>query len=174
MLPLIAAHKPVTATINLLVLIREADTCWDHIADQSTSAAAQWITDTILRSVSSCIPLTALRSRTSSNPWLNDRSTVLVDAKRAAEGTLPEKETTLACSAGLAAACHGHTARTVQKMRCRGQAVVEEGKASYETRSPGDQAPAWASLVMDAHGKANLCVGTFPGNCKLLCLRRNS
>ena len=64
-----------------------ADTCWDHIADQCTSAAAKRITDTILRSANSCIPLTTLRSRKSSQPWLNDRSAALVDAKRAAEGT---------------------------------------------------------------------------------------
>ena len=33
-----------------------AGTCWDHIFDQSTSAAAQWITDTILRSARSFGP----------------------------------------------------------------------------------------------------------------------
>ena len=75
-----------------------AGTCWDHIVDQSTSSAAQRITDTIPRSASS--------------------SVALVDAKRAAEGTPLEKETTLTCSAGLAAAYHDCTARTAQKMRC--------------------------------------------------------
>ena len=40
-----------------------ADTCWDHIADQSTTAAAKWITDTILRSASSYIPFCALRTK---------------------------------------------------------------------------------------------------------------
>ena len=94
-----------------------ADTCWDHIADQSTTAAAKWITDTIHRSASSCIPLSTLRTKKSSHPRLNDRSIALVDAKRTAKGTPFEKEATLACSAGLAAACH-YTARTAQKMRC--------------------------------------------------------
>ena len=88
------------------------------IADQSTSAAAQWITDAILRSARSCIPLTTLRSRKSSHPWLNDRFVALVDAKRAAEGTPPEKETTLACTVRLPATYHDCTARIAQRMRC--------------------------------------------------------
>ena len=125
--PLIADHKPVTALIKSLgaLTIRQdslADTCWDHIADQSTFAAAQWITDTILRSAGSCVPLTALRSRKSSHPWLNGRSVALVDAKRAPEWTPLENERSLACSAGLAPAYRGYTARTDEKMRCLGQA----------------------------------------------------
>ena len=135
---MIADHKPVTATLKLsvpshVVAGRKvwrygqadwerlhdslADACWDHNADLSTTAAAKWITDTILRSASSCIPLSTLRTNKSSHPWLNDRSIVL-DAKRTAEGTPFEKEATLACSAGLAAAYHDNTARTAQKMRC--------------------------------------------------------
>ena len=64
---MIADHKPVTATLKLTVPSHVvavwrygqadwerlhdslADTCWDHIADQSTTAAAKWITGTILR-----------------------------------------------------------------------------------------------------------------------------
>ena len=96
---MIAYHKPVTATPTSRGQTQgvEADwgrlhdslahTCWDHIADQCTSAAAKWITDTILRSASSCIPLATFRPRKSSHSWLNDRSVALVDAKRAAEGT---------------------------------------------------------------------------------------
>ena len=107
-LPLIADHKLVTATLKLSVPSQVeagrkvwrygqadwerlhdslADTCWDHIADQSTTAAAKWITGTILRSASSCIPLSTLRTKKSSHPWLNDRSIALVDAKRTAEET---------------------------------------------------------------------------------------
>ena len=52
-----------------------------------TSAAAKWITDTILRSASSCIPLTTIRSRKTSYAWLDDRSVALVDANRAAKLT---------------------------------------------------------------------------------------
>ena len=134
-LPMIADLKPVTATLKLsvpshVVAGRKvgrygqadwerlhdslADTCWDYIADQSTTAAAKWITDTILRSASSCIPLSTLRTK-KSHPWLNDRTIALVDAKRTAEGTPLEKEATLACSASLAAAYHDYTARTAQK-----------------------------------------------------------
>ena len=84
----------------------------------SPPAAAKWITDTILRSASSCIPLSTLSTKKSSHPWLIDRTIAFVDAKRTAEGTPLEKEATLACSAGLAAAYHDYTARTAQKMRC--------------------------------------------------------
>ena len=89
-LPLIADHKPVAATLKLSVPSQVeagrrvwrygqadwerlhdslADACWDHIADQSTTAAAKWITGTILRSASSCIPLSTLRTKKSSHPW---------------------------------------------------------------------------------------------------------
>ena len=106
-LSMIADHKPVTATLKLsvpshVVAGRKvwrygqadwerlhdllADTCWDHIADKSTTAAAKWITDTTLRSASSCIPLSTLSTKKSSHPWLNDRTIALVDAKRTAEG----------------------------------------------------------------------------------------
>ena len=61
--------------------------------------------------------LPPLRPRRSiSHPWLNDRTIALVDAKRTAEVTPLEKEATLACSAGLAAAYHDYTARTAQKI----------------------------------------------------------
>ena len=126
-LPMIADNKPVTATLKLSVPSHVvsgrkvwrygqadwerlhdslADTCWDHIADQSATAAAKWI------------PLSTFSTIKSSHPWLNDRTIALVDAKRTAEGTPLEKEVTLACSAGLAAAYHDYTARTAQKMRC--------------------------------------------------------
>ena len=126
-LPLIADHKPEPATLKLSVpsqvvaerkvwSFRDAD--WERLQDSlDESDAAQWITDSILRSARSCIPLTTLRSRKSSHPWLNDRSVALIDAKRAAERTPLEKETTPACSAGLAAAHLDYTARTAQKMR---------------------------------------------------------
>ena len=79
--PMIADHKPITATLKLsvpshVVAGRQvwrygqadwerlhdslADTCWDRIADQSTTTAAKRITDTILRSECSCIPLSTL------------------------------------------------------------------------------------------------------------------
>ena len=73
------AHR-VTLLENSLV----AERSWVIL---HTSAAAKWITDTILRSASSCIPLTTLRCRKSSQAWLDDRSVALVDANRAAEGT---------------------------------------------------------------------------------------
>ena len=50
----------------------------------------------------------------SSHQGLNDRSVALVDAKQAAEGTPLEKETTLARSAGLAAAYHDYAAHAAQ------------------------------------------------------------
>ena len=136
---MVANHKPITATPKLsvpshVVAGRKvwrygqadwerlhdslADACWDHIADQSTTTAAKWITDTILRSASSCIPLSTLSTKKSSYPWLNDRAIALFDAKRTAEGTPLEKEATLACSAGLEAAYHNYTARIAEKMRC--------------------------------------------------------
>ena len=58
-----------------------------------------------------------LRARKSTHPWLNDCAVALVDAMRAAQGTLLERERTLACSAGLAAECHDYIVRTDQKMR---------------------------------------------------------
>ena len=79
-----ADHKPIIATLKLsvpshVVAGRKgwrygqadwerlhdsvADTCWDHIADQSTTTAAKWITDTVLRSASSCIPLSTLSTK---------------------------------------------------------------------------------------------------------------
>ena len=124
-LPMIADHKLITATLKLsapshVVAGRKvwrsgqadwerlhdslADACWDHIADQSTTTAAKWITDTILRSASSCILLSTLSTTKSFHPWLNDRAIALVDARRTAEETPLEKEATLACSAGLEAA----------------------------------------------------------------------
>ena len=137
-------HRPVTATLKLSVpsqvvaerkvwLFRDADlerlqdsladTCSGHIADQSTSSATERITDTtILRSARSCIPLTTLPSGKSSHPWFTYLSVVLVDARRAAEGTPLEKETTLTCSAGPAAAYHDYTAHTALKMPCLGTA----------------------------------------------------
>ena len=76
-LPMVADHKPITATLKLCgrkvwrygqadwERLRDslADTCWDHIADQSTTTAAKWITDTILLSASSCIPLSTLSTK---------------------------------------------------------------------------------------------------------------
>ena len=183
-LPLIADHKPVTATLKLSVpsqvvagrkvwryrqadweRLRDllADTCWGHIDGQSTTVATKWITDTVLRAASSCIPLTTLRSHKSSHPWLNDRSIALVDAKRTAEGTPFEKEATLACSVGLAAAYHDYTTRTSQNMRDlksssklwwkKAKEVMkhEAQVSSIPARKTNDG--AW---VLDAQGKANL------------------
>ena len=193
-LPLIADHKPVTATLKLSVPSQVeagrkvwrhgqadwerlhdslADACWDHIADQSTTAAAKWITGTKLRSASSCIPLSTLRTKKSSHPWWNHRSIALVDAKRTAERTPFEKEATLACSAGLAAAYHDYTARTAQKMRCIKPSSKLWWKKAKEVMKHEAQVSSFPALksnddawVLDAQGKANLFAVTFAGKCK--------
>ena len=201
-LPLIADHKPVTATLKLSVpsqveagrkvwrygqadweLLHDslADACWDHIADQSTTAAAKWVTGTKLRSASSCIPLSTLRTKKSSHLWLNDHSIALVDAKRTAEGTPFEKEATLASSAGLAAAYHDYTARTAQKMRCikpssklwwkKPKEVMKREAQVSSTPALKSNDGAW---VLDAQCKANLFAVTFAGKCKLPRLCHNS
>ena len=201
-LPLIADHKPVIATLKLpvpsqVVACRNlwrygqadwerlhdslADACWDHIADQSTTAAAKWITDTILRSASSCIPLSTLRTKKSSHPWLNDRTIALVDAKRTAEVTAFEKEATLACSAGLAAAYHDYTGRTAQKMRCIKPSSMLWWKKTKEVIKHEAQVSSFPALksnegewVLDAQGKTNLFAVTFAEKCKLPRLCYNS
>ena len=100
----------------------------------------QWLTDTVLPAAATCIPLTTLRARKSSHPLLNDRAVALMDAKRAAQGTPLEMETTLACSAGLPAKYHDYIVRTAQKMRELKpivQAVVEEGEMTRLRESAG-------------------------------------
>ena len=85
-LPLIADHKPVTATLMLSVpshvvagrevwRYRQADwerlrdmlddTCWDHLRSLSTTVATKWVTDTdtVLRAAETCNPLTTLRTQ---------------------------------------------------------------------------------------------------------------
>ena len=86
--------------------------------------------------------LSTLSTKKSSHPWLNDRTISLVDAKRTAEGTPLEKEATLVCSAGLAAAYHYYTARTAQKnalYQAFFQIVVEKGQGNHITRGPVEQ-----------------------------------
>ena len=116
------------------------DTCWDQLGILTTTDATKWVTDTVLRAARTCIPLTTLRARKLTHPWLNDLAVALVDAKRVAQGTLLERETTLACSAGLAAEYHDYIVRTAQKMReltLSSKLWTEEGERSHETRGPG-------------------------------------
>ena len=118
------------------------------------------ITDSILRSARSCIPLTTLRSRWSSHPKLNDRSVALVDAKRAAEGAPLEKETTLACSVGLAAAYYDYTARTVQKVRCLRPASKLWWKKAKEVMKHEAQVSSIPALNQDQRGRLGVgCAG---------------
>ena len=56
------------------------DTCWKYLKGLSTTVAAKWVMDTVLRAAETCIPLTTLRARKSSHPWLIDRAVALVDA----------------------------------------------------------------------------------------------
>ena len=123
------------------------------------------------------MPLSTLRT----NTWLNDRTTALVDAKRTAEGTLFEKEATLACSSGLAAAYHDYTTRTAQKMRCikpSSKLWWKKAKEVMKHEAQVSSVPALKSndgeWVLDAQGKANLFAVTFAGKCKLPCLCYNS
>ena len=133
-----AAHKPVTATLKLSVpphvvagrkvwRYRPADwerlwdmfddSCWDQLKGLSTTVAAKWVTDADLRAAETCVPLTTLRARKSSHPWLNDRAVSLVDAERAGCREHRWRWRQLACSAGLAAEYHDNIVRTAQKMR---------------------------------------------------------
>ena len=109
-----------------------------------------------------------------SHPWLNDRTIALVDAKRTAEWTPLEKEATLACSAGLAAAYHDYTARTAQKMRCiklSSKLCWKKAKEIMKHEAQVSSIPALKSndgeWVLDAQGKANLFAVTFAEKCKL-------
>ena len=198
-LPMIADHKPVTAALKLsvpshVVAARKvwrygqadwerlhdslADTCCDHIADQSTTAAAKWITDTILRSASSCIPLSTLRTKKSSHLWLNDRTIALVDAKRTAEGTPFEKEATLACSAGLAPAYRPYCAENALYQALFQVVVEKKAKEVMKHEAQVSSIPALKSndgeWVLDAQGKANLFAVTSAEKCKLPRLCYNS
>ena len=77
---------------------------------------------------------------TSGCPWLKDLAVSLVDAKRAAQGIPMEMETTIAGSAGLAAAYHDYTDRSENaRSQADIQAVVEESQRSHETRGSGEQ-----------------------------------
>ena len=176
-LPLTGDHKPATATSKHLApshavagrklwRYRRADwerlqdmlddNCWDHLKGLSTTVATKWVTDTVLRAAETCIPLTTLRALKSSHPWLKDRAVALVDAKRAAQGTPLEMETTLACSAGLAAEYHDYIVQTAQKMRYL--------KPSCSIPALNTNDGVW---VLNAQGKANLFADTFAGKCKL-------
>ena len=73
-----------------------------------------------------------------------------------------ERETTLACSAGLAAEYHDYIVRTAQKIRELKPSSKLWWK-SHETRGPGNDG-VW---VLDAQGKANLFADTFSGKCQL-------
>ena len=91
------------------------DTCWDHLRSLSTTDAAKWVTDTVLRVARSCIPLTTLRARKSTHPWFNDRGPCIRPA--GCTGTPMEMETMLACGAELPAQYRDFIFRTAQKMR---------------------------------------------------------
>ena len=92
-----------------------------------------------------------------------------------------EKEATLACSAGLAAAYHDYTARTAQKMRCikpssklwwkKAKEVMKHEAQVSSTRALKSNDGAW---VLDAQGKANFFAVTFAEKCKLPRLCYNS
>ena len=132
------------------------------------------VTDTVLRVAKTCISLTTLRARKSTHPWLNDRAVALVDAKRAAQGTLLERETTLACSAGLAAEYHDNIVRTAQKMCELEPSSKLWWKKAKEVMKHEAQVSSIPALktndgvwVLDAQGKANLFADTFAGKCKL-------
>ena len=92
----------------------------------------------------------------------------LVDAKRTAEGTPWEKEATLACSAGLAAADHDFTALTAQKMRDLKPSFKLWWKKAKEVMKHEAQVSSRPALrtndgawVLNAQGKANLFADTF-------------
>ena len=114
-------------------------------------------------------------------PSTPKKSSHLVDAKRTAEGTPFEKEATLACSAGLAAAYHDYTARTVQKMRCIKPSSKLWWKKAKEVMKHVAQVSSIPALksndgawVLGAQGKANLFAVTFAGKSKLPRLCHNS
>ena len=140
----------------------------------STTVATKRVTDTVLRAAETCIPLITLRARKSSHPWFIDRAVVLVDAKRAAQGTSLEMETTLACSAGFAAEYHDYIVRTAQKMRELTPSFKLRWKKAKEVVKHEARVSSIPALktndgvwVLNAQGKANLLADTFAGKCKL-------
>ena len=86
-----------------------------------------------------------------------------------------EKDTTLKCSAGLAAAHHDYTARTALKMRCPRPVSKLSWKKAKEVLKQVSSIPALktseGAWVLEAQGKANLFADTFAGKCKLPRLR---
>ena len=195
-LPLIADHKPVTATLKLSVPSHVAagrkvwryiqagwerlrdvlgDTCWDHLKGLSTTVATKWVPDTVLRATETCIPLTTLLARKSSHPWLTNRTLAFVDAKRAAQGTPLEMETTLACSAGLAAEYHDYIVRTAQKtmreLKPSSKLWWKKAKEVMKHEAQVSSIPALKTndgvWVLKAQGKAIPFADTFAGKCKL-------
>ena len=98
----------------------------------------------------------------------------LVDAKRAAQGTPLEMETTLACSAGLAAEYHDYIVRTAQKMRDLKPSSKLWWKKAKDVMKHEAQVSSIPALkttdgvwVLNAQGKANLFADTCAGKCKL-------
>ena len=148
--------------------------CWDHLRSLSTTDATKWVTDTVLRVARDLYPIDHSSSSQITHPWLNDRAVALVDAKRVAQGTPLERETTLACSAGLAAEYHDYIVRTAQKMRELKPSSKLWWKKAKEVMKHEAQVSSIPALktndgvwVLNAQGKANLFADTFAGKCKL-------
>ena len=71
---------------------------WEFIYRGRPEDSARRMTDIVLEKASTCIKKKKLVERKSSNPWLNDRVMLAVNAKRQAHGTTHEKEQAEHCS----------------------------------------------------------------------------
>ena len=155
-------------------------TLWP-IADQSTTAAAKWITDTILCSASSCIPLSTLRTKKILSPVVEwpDRRPRRRQADSIGETLWEGSDACMQCRSrsSLSRLHHPYCAENAL-YQALFQVVVEKGQGSYETRGQVSRFLAFKSYdgewVLDAQRKANLFAGTFAEKCKLPRLCYNS
>ena len=88
------------------------NTSWDFLETASPDEGAKKLTDTLLTLLRRWIPQKLLGEKKSTHPWLNERVTQLVDAKKKAEGTAEEKTATEACSQGVLEEYRAYLART--------------------------------------------------------------
>ena len=88
------------------------NTSWDFLDTTGPDHGAQQLTDTVLELLRRWVPQRQLREKKSTHPWLNERVTQLVEAKKKAEGTTEEVVAAEACSQGVLEEYRAYVART--------------------------------------------------------------
>ena len=90
---------------------------WNDMWTMSVDQAAEFLTTTIMELSTQHIPQRKLKVQKCTHPWLNDKSTKLVQTKIDAVGTEGEKEAAKACSTGLLAEYNAWVARTKARLQ---------------------------------------------------------